>query len=279
MKFIIYRGLPGSGKSTTAEEYLQKYPDTVLVNRDTLRILNPGKGEEFIRKLRDELIENALILGDDVISDDTNLIANTFDHLVALGRKYGAEIEIKTFYEVSVEECIRRDKLRPNSVGEKVIRRFVKDLNMAKNVRQPLFIPSSLPTAIICDIDGTLALFTNRGPFEMEKCESDALSVPVATVLADMSVNHTIILMSGRDEKFRPQTERWLNKHDVRHTALYMRPTGDMRKDAIVKHELFDAHIKDKYNILFALDDRDQMVRMYRDELKIVCFQVADGAF
>jgi len=38
-----------------------------------------------------------------------------------------------------------------------------------------------------------------------------------------------------------------------------MRPQGDMRKDSIVKRELFDAHICDQYNVLFVLDDRDQL--------------------
>ena len=35
-----------------------------------------------------------------------------------------------------------------------------------------------------------------------------------------------------------------------------MRSAGDKREDSIVKSELFDAHVRDKYNVQFVLDDR-----------------------
>lgn len=59
---------------------------------------------------------------------------------------------------------------------------------------------------------------------------------------------------------------------------LHMRKTGDMRKDAIVKREIFDGEIKDYFFIEFVLDDRNQVVEMWRD-LGLTCFQVADGNF
>jgi len=43
-----------------------------------------------------------------------------------------------------------------------------------------------------------------------------------------------------------------------------MRAAGDMRKDLIVKRELFDRHIRDRYRIAFVLDDRDQVVQITR---------------
>lgn len=51
-----------------------------------------------------------------------------------------------------------------------------------------------------------------------------------------------------------------------------------MRKDSIAKHELFDEHIRDRYRIAFVLDDRDQVVKMWRS-LGLTVFQVADGTF
>jgi len=57
-----------------------------------------------------------------------------------------------------------------------------------------------------------------------------------------------------------------------------MRPTGDNRKDAIVKREIFDREIRDRYRILFVLDDRNQVVDMWR-ELGLTCLQVAPGDF
>ncbi len=58
-----------------------------------------------------------------------------------------------------------------------------------------------------------------------------------------------------------------------------MRKENDGRKDAIIKRELFDAEIAGKYFIEFILDDRNQVVNMWRDELKLPCFQVYYGDF
>ena len=38
----------------------------------------------------------------------------------------------------------------------------------------------ALPKAIICDLDGTLALMNGRNPFDASKCDEDLLNVPVA---------------------------------------------------------------------------------------------------
>ena len=57
-----------------------------------------------------------------------------------------------------------------------------------------------------------------------------------------------------------------------------MRKTGDNRKDCVVKREIFDAEIKDKYYIKFILDDRNQVVDMWR-KMGLTCLQVADGDF
>jgi len=57
-----------------------------------------------------------------------------------------------------------------------------------------------------------------------------------------------------------------------------MRKTGDSRKDSIVKREIFEEHIKGKYRIQFVLDDRNQVVEMWR-QLGLTCLQVAEGDF
>lgn len=59
---------------------------------------------------------------------------------------------------------------------------------------------------------------------------------------------------------------------------LLMRGQGDMRPDHAVKHELFNAHIRDAYDVLLALDDRDRVVALWRS-LGIVCLQVDEGNF
>jgi hypothetical protein len=102
-----------------------------------------------------------------------------------------------------------------------------------------------------------------------------------------------ILFTSGREDKYRAPTvsfiEQWCKVklcegrpdeeyEKVIDYQLIMRPTGDQRKDCIVKRELFDANIRDKYNVVFALDDRNQVVDNWR-EMGIATFQVAPGAF
>ena len=57
-----------------------------------------------------------------------------------------------------------------------------------------------------------------------------------------------------------------------------MRPEGDTRKDAILKREIYEREIRNRYNVAYVLDDRDQTVRVWRD-LGLTCLQVADGDF
>ena len=56
-----------------------------------------------------------------------------------------------------------------------------------------------------------------------------------------------------------------------------MRQDGDFRRDDIVKQEILDKYI-DKDRVLFVLDDRDQVVDMWRRN-GLTCFQVAEGDF
>ena len=84
--------------------------------------------------------------------------------------------------------------------------------------------------------------------------------------------------MSGRSSEFRAHTERWLQANNIRYSELHMRAEGDQRKDSIVKRELFDAHVRGKWNVSFVLDDRQQVVDMWRG-LGLVCLQVAPGDF
>lgn len=58
-----------------------------------------------------------------------------------------------------------------------------------------------------------------------------------------------------------------------------MRQSKDFRKDSVIKKEIFESKIKDKYFIEFVLDDRHQVVDLWRKELKLTCFQMNYGSF
>jgi hypothetical protein len=72
---------------------------------------------------------------------------------------------------------------------------------------------------------------------------------------------------------------RWLTQHNITFDLLELRKTDDGRMDAIVKKELFDMHIANKYFVEFVLDDRNQVVDLWRNELGLTCFQVNYGDF
>ena len=56
---------------------------------------------------------------------------------------------------------------------------------------------------------------------------------------------------------------------------LYMRKDGDTRPDYVIKPELVKDFIDDIYMVF---EDRDQVVKMWRD-LGITCLQVANGDY
>ena len=141
------------------------------------------------------------------------------------------------------------------------------------------------PPAIICDLDGTLALkHKDRTWYDASTCDKDDINMPVLEILSALHSTHHIIFCSGRENKDREPTLAFIKKclpslienHDF---SLFMRETKDSRKDSIVKHEIYDVCIKDRYEILFVIDDRTQVVRMWRDALGLTCFQVAEGNF
>lgn len=290
---IILRGLPASGKSTYAKELVKSNPGVYKrINRDSLRTMFDedhfsNGNEKFIRKIRDVLIVEALNNGKHVILDDTNLAESNLKRIQQIAHDYKLEhnqeiaVKIKEF-DVDVEECIRRDANRTKPVGRAVIERMYREHFMKKNHRDPEYRVQNedLPNAIICDLDGTLALLNGRNPFDAARCENDLPNPPVMDMVKNFKERgYKVLLLSGRMDRFKNQTVKWLEKNDVEYDALWMRKTGDNRKDAIMKRELFETNIQDKYNVKLVLDDRNQVVDMWRLELNLPCFQVFYGDF
>jgi hypothetical protein len=137
--------------------------------------------------------------------------------------------------------------------------------------------------AIIVDIDGTLAKMNGRGPFDWDRVGEDKVNEPVKAVVDAMNYGYQedlhIIIFSGRDSVCRPETHTWLVLNKIPFDDLFMRPEGNNEKDAIIKRRLFEAHVAGKYDVLFVLDDRNQVVDMWRKELGLTCLQVDYGDF
>ncbi|GGM15372.1 hypothetical protein GCM10012279_36880 [Micromonospora yangpuensis] len=71
----------------------------------------------------------------------------------------------------------------------------------------------------------------------------------------------------------------WLAAQQVPYHELHMRTEKDNRKDSIIKAELYRTHVQGQHEVAFVIDDRDQVVRMWRHELGLACLQVAEGDF
>lgn len=277
-KVILTKGLPASGKTTWAKLEQKKDPNIVLVNKDELRAMlhqsihSEGR-EKFVLKVRDFIIQEAVNEGHDVIVHDTNFSSKHESRISQLVHGK-ATVELKDFTDVPLEECIKRDIGRPGAVGEKVIRKMYKDFIAPKT--PVVEVNPKLPDVILCDLDGTLCLFGDANPYDRDFTK-DKVNKPVKKTL-DSFLAKQVILVSGRNGKFRDQTEEWLEKNGIKYRELIMRAEGDVRKDVLVKQEMYENHIKGQYNVLFVLDDRDQVVEFWRSQ-GLTCFQVAEGDF
>lgn len=295
-KVIFTRGIQGSGKSYWAKQYCLENQDWIRVSRDDLRHMRGKywlpKQEDLITDFEEACIEFALRRGHNVIIDAMNLNPKTVDKMrtfiTGIVRVYELgeiEIRFKDFTNTPLETCIKRDMERPNSIGEKVIRKTYEKY-LAPKI-EPYKPDSNLPHAIICDLDGTLALFGDKNPYERDFI-NDRLNEAVDLIIRNYmahnvvdNLNRNLIIFSGRSDRFKDETKQWLNKYWITPSIFEMRTEAEEKaqiKDVKVKERMFESFIRGKYNIDFVLDDRNQVVELWR-KLGLTCLQVADGDF
>lgn len=138
--------------------------------------------------------------------------------------------------------------------------------------------------AMICDLDGTLASIEWRRHYVMgprdqqnwpaffDNLNADA-PVPrvVDMVRSAYSEGLTVILVSGRPDSHRYQTELWLSEHGVPYHALLMRRASDHRSDDIVKDEIYEQKIEPNFEVQYVIDDRPMVIAMWkRKGLKVI---------
>ena len=80
------------------------------------------------------------------------------------------------------------------------------------------------------------------------------------------------------NKNFEELPVKYMELDDDACYSLIMRKQGDFRADDIVKKELYETYLKDKFNVLCVFDDRDKVVKMWREE-GILCNQVYYGDF
>lgn len=89
---------------------------------------------------------------------------------------------------------------------------------------------------------------------------------------------YRMVLVSGRSDKYLPETKQWLSLNGIEYDGLLMRVEGDRRPDYLVKKDMLDRLIREGDNILFVVDDRNETVNMWREN-GITCLQCADHAY
>lgn len=138
---------------------------------------------------------------------------------------------------------------------------------------------SSKPEFIIFDIDGTLSDASHRHQLAQAKdweqfhslAVDDPVIIAVADLMLELSGKNDIILLTGRPDKYRSITEKWLKDAGLGgiHSALLMRGDDDFRPDIEMKILALEEFFGGKENVIkkvwFVVDDRDKVVEGLRN--------------
>ena len=154
-------------------------------------------------------------------------------------------------------------------------------MNPTDEEREHARYKDQLPPAIIVDLDGTLSDMRGiRGPFEWDKVGRDRPHADIIELVQMYNSNNfKIIVCSGRDAVCKADTLEWLVDFEVPFDKFFMRPEGSTERDAKIKYHIYLDHIKPKYDVRLAIDDRQQVVDMWREYAGLRCLQVAPGNF
>lgn len=146
-------------------------------------------------------------------------------------------------------------------------------------------------TVVVFDIDGTLANSEHR----LHHITSDAYHqnweafyeamgddqpiMPMINLLLTFFFRDwTIVLCTGRPEKYRGLTEKWLERHGIIVDLLMMRTDGDHRDDNVIKREMLTGLRASGMEPYIVIEDRQRVVEMWRAE-GITCLQCAAGNY
>jgi predicted kinase len=295
-EMVVMVGVSGSGKSVLSKAWVNEGRGQVVrVNRDNLRSMLyvdvPWRNdlEDLVRNIQKDAVEQILRLGKTAIIDDTNCVRRTRQRWEELAKEHRVKFR-EVVMTTPKDVCIERDSKRQGKecVGAAVIEKQFKDLNqfaMKQEIKVETFcrpvwdrellnkggFVRRLPNRpfVLCDIDGTLADHTGvRSPFDEKKVLLDKTHPVVIEWLRELYKDYNVIIVSGRHDTCGTDTCDWLDAERAPFDYILMRRGGDNRKDFIIKKEILDEIVAavGKENIAFVLDDRPQVVKMWREE-------------
>jgi predicted kinase len=313
LKIILTRGLPASGKSTWAKKWVAEAENyRVRINFDDIRnMMGPYNHDFWSHKGKKKIlmdmfrsfVNNAMLYSFDIVIDNMNLsdsAVNQVKELVStFNRNCGDthyDIEFKDFLDIPVEECIERDSLRSNPIGEKAIKQIYrthkdkiirinteKKYNRLKQYEDT--IDSNKPNCIIVDMDGTVCFNLSGRPYygknSYKGMAEDKLYVGVQRLILNFwkssGNNDKIFFVSGRDgdaNTYQSTKDYVINnilKDNIdsididRRVDFLLRPTGNYESTSFLKKSLVQNYIIDNYNILYVIDDDKRCVNTYRE--------------
>jgi predicted kinase len=293
-------GPPGSGKSTLAKSLIHNDGDhgaaTVYVNQDSQG--PAGHKDIFI---------DAVYAGKDIIVDRMNFNVQQRRTYIEIAKLKGYRVKVIIKCE-SQETCLARMLARQ---GHETI----KDERGARSAMQTFFTKYEPPDhsedideivrlypdnaklpCIVVDLDGTLCDVEHRRHFvrrpQGEKKDWRSFFLGIADdepnrwctdLVRRYAKDHCIVFCTGRDENHKKPTVDWLEKHmgwapNQGHYSLFMRHRHDSRQDYMVKEILLDFEILTRFKPFFMVDDRKQVVDMWRRR-GFVCLQCDEGEF
>jgi predicted kinase len=310
-KIILTRGLPASGKSTWAKKWVAEAENyRVRINFDDIRnMMGPYNHDFWSHKGKKKIlmdmfrsfVNNAMLYSFDIVIDNMNLSDTAVNQVKELVNTFNRncedthyDIEFKDFLDISVDECIERDSLRINPIGEKAIKQIYRThkdkialLNNKKKYNQLKQYEDSIdinkPNCIIIDMDGTLCFnLSGRSYYGKDSYKEmnndmlyDGVARLVSNFLESSNDNDKVFVVSGRDgdSYTYAATRNYIINNVIKDQYVelidrfdfLLRPTGNYETTVSLKKSLIKKYIMDFYNILYVIDDDKKCVDMYRE--------------